>query len=112
MSELDWETLLDVVIKIAQKAGEKETLTELGRTGTVWTYEDPWGGGLVLRYGIMGDNGTWRASAENVTAGIQLLDVMCKNGQKYLLAFDRTTAWDMYLYACRADVVAKYGEID
>ena len=57
MSELSWETLADVVKKIAMKAGEKEVFTEDGKTGTIWTYEDPWGGGLMLRYGIMGDSG-------------------------------------------------------
>ena len=112
MSELSWETLADVVKKIAMKAGEKEVFTEDGKTGTIWTYEDPWGGGLMLRYGIMGDSGTWRVSADNLTAGIQLLDVVCKNGRVYLLAHDRTTAWDLYLYACKADVVEKYGKLD
>ena len=102
-SEQRWA--IDAAMKIVQKAGEEETFELNGQYCSVWTYEDPWGGGLLIRYG-----GPIRAAAKYLTVyndygdGICLMSVSFNNNQAFLREYDETTAWTLYLGACLSDV--------
>lgn len=100
---------VDNVMHIVEVAGKIETVWVDGHRCSVKTYQDPFGGGLTLRYGGVDGSSRKQLTAQNGD-GEYLLRALAVDGTVVsVLEFDTTTAWTLYLSACVADVREKYG---
>ena len=110
MSDVSYEQreALKTALRIVKKAGKTEEFRHNGENCTVMTYMDPWGGGLIIRYG--GPNrGPWHLTVDNLNEDLKLFSAVYVGDRWILQEYDETTAWTVYLSACDADVREKYG---
>lgn len=100
---MDVSWVIDAALEIVYRAGRVEEFSLDGVRCIVRTYEDPWNGGLLIRYG--GPSGLEFLTVHNDYGdGACLLRVAFDGDNVYLHEFDETTAWTLYLSACLTDV--------